>query len=384
MTNLRKLIGIIPKILFTLMLALALISVTSCENMLGDLLGQGSTQGGTEPSNPDDGNTQPTEPTTPPKNHYSDYANFNPADYVIENESGKPDSDLEELNDLIWLMYAENEHVGDWMANYVKTNKIKTVLWDNKTGKAWVVGGLEQINLSVDYCSNWLSQLKELDIDTTILRRDIHVAFTHETMHLFQNASGDWFSFMTGMRPDICAATWMLMEFLPWFYTDERYSDAYVYADMQNAVETQSKYIVLSTDPDAYDAARAKDPSLPPFIHSTPWFNNYFSGYAETALSVGSAGNVSMAPPLIRASKEDVLKIARFLLACRDPKQAGVTDEALWTVFEVLRKASLGESKYLRFDIDHPDDWGSNFVRRETFDKFQESIAEWEAAFAAQ
>ena len=127
MNNSKKLTGIISKILFALMLAFALVNVTSCDNMLDF---GGSSQGSkpSQPSNPDDNNPQTTDPTDPPKNHYSEYENFNKADYVIENETGKPHSKIADVKDVIWLMYAEKEYIGEWTANYVKTIKIKTII----------------------------------------------------------------------------------------------------------------------------------------------------------------------------------------------------------------------------------------------------------------
>jgi hypothetical protein len=64
------------------------------------------------------------------------------------------------------------------------------------------------------------------------------------------------------------------------------------------------------------------------------------------------------------------------MLACRDPKKAGVTDEALWTVFDALCKAAVGNSKYLNI--------GSWKLPQESFDAFQAFIAEWDAAFEVQ
>ena len=130
MNNLKKPIGIISKILFALMLALALLNVTSCENILGNI---GSSQGTGQGNDGQD--NEPDNPQDTPKNHYSDYENFNKANYPIVNGSGKSDSEIAELKDLIWLMYAENEDVGEWTAKYVKTNKIKTIL-SNEWGGA--------------------------------------------------------------------------------------------------------------------------------------------------------------------------------------------------------------------------------------------------------
>jgi hypothetical protein len=74
-----------------------------------------------------------------------------------------------------------------------------------------------------------------------------------------------------------------------------------------------------------------------------------------------------------------MLKIARAMLACRDPKMAGVTDDALYTVFEVLCKVATGENKYPHFF-----GYGGWSVIQDTFDNFQEFIAEWDAAYATQ
>jgi hypothetical protein len=179
------------------------------------------------------------------------------------------------------------------------------------------------------------------------------------------------------MRPDICAAVNMLTEYLADFYTSARYLGADITADMKDAVETQSKYMILSIDPDAYDVARAKDPSLPPFIFSSPWFKNVLGAYAEQAFRIGIVRSSAFTPPLREASEEDMLKVARAMLACRDPKQAGVTDEALCTVFDALRRTAVGDNKYLKFG----GGWGCS---RERFDEFQEIIAYWDEDYAAQ
>jgi hypothetical protein len=68
-----------------------------------------------------------------------------------------------------------------------------------------------------------------------------------------------------------------------------------------------------------------------------------------------------------------MMKVARAMLACRDPNKAGVTDEALWTVFDALCKAAVGNSKYL-----------PNGLSQDVFNNFQDFIAEWDAAYAAQ
>jgi hypothetical protein len=141
---------------------------------------------------------------------------------------------------------------------------------------------------------------------------------------------------------------------------------------MKDAVETQSKYMVLSTDPWEYDNACAKDSSLPPYIHSAPWFNNEVSKYAQYAFITGEVRESAMTPPLRQASQEDILKVARAMLACRDPKMAGVTDEALEIVFDALRDVATGNSKYLKLG-------GYNGARQESFDNFQALIAQWDA-----
>jgi len=83
-----------------------------------------------------------------------------------------------------------------------------------------------------------------------------------------------------------------------------------------------------------------------------------------------------MTAPLRQAGKEDMMKVARAMLACRDPNKAGVTDEALWTVFDALCKAAVGNSKYL--------DIGSVRLPQDVFNNFQNFIVEWDAAYAAQ
>jgi hypothetical protein len=151
-----------------------------------------------------------------------------------------------------------------------------------------------------------LSPYKEGDNDYRVgLRKQLYVFFTHESMYLVQYKSNA-FNLVTGMRPDICAATNMLTEFLAWFYTDDRYPGTIITANMENAVETQSKYMILSTDPCEYDNARAKDPSLPEFIHGSPWFNNELSGYARHAFTSALVRENAMTAPLRQASQEDI------------------------------------------------------------------------------
>jgi hypothetical protein len=307
-----------------------------------------------------------------PDSSDSDYENFNPADYPILNESGKSDAEIADMKDFIWLMYAEREDIGDWAANYVKTNNIKTILSARTSGWAWInPNQLDRLYLKESGLSWFVEICKEYDDNRRAeTRRNYYKNFTHETMHLVQYKSGA-FSLMTGMRPDICAAADLLTEFLAWFYTEIRYPGTDVTADMEDAVEIQSKYMILSTDPWEYDNARAKDPSLPPSIHVTPWFNNEVSGYAQHAFTAGLVRESAMATPLRQANQEDILKVARAMLACRDPKMAGVTDEALETVFDALRDVATGNSKYLKFG-----GWGAS---RESFDDFQDFIAQWDA-----
>jgi roadblock/LC7 domain-containing protein len=373
MNSFKKRSGIFSRLLFALVLAFALLNLISCGD-LSDLLG--GSQDTTQPSNPGGNNPQtPNSPTS-----YHDFPNFNPDNYPVINESGKSDSAIADLRDAIWLMYAEKEDIGDWLANYVRTNNIKTILSNKNSGQAWIdPNQLDRLYLGERLHNDLLSL--EMSFGSTgnggaDTRGAMHSFATHETMHLVQYGSGA-FNLMVGMRPDICAAVNMLTEFLANFYTSPRYYGTYITTDMKDAVETQSKYMVLSIDPDAYEAARAKDPSLPPYIQSSNWFENYLGAYAEQAFLIGIVITSAFTPPLREASKEDMLKVARAMLACRDPKQAGVTDEALWTVFDALRKTAVGENKYLKFGAG----WGCS---RETFDWFQSIIAFWDEDYAAQ
>jgi hypothetical protein len=59
---------------------------------------------------------------------------------------------------------------------------------------------------------------------------------------------------------------------------------------------------------------------------------------------------------------------------------AGVTDEALMYVFDALRKAAVGDSKYMFYTDDY-DPWA---VNRESFARFQDLIAQWDANYAAR
>jgi len=338
--------------------------------------GQGTGQDNEQGNEQD--NEQGNQGNPPPT-----YDNFNRADYVIENETGKPDSDPEIawVKDLVWLMYAENEYAGEWTANYVRTNKVKTILSDGTGGWAWIKPDqMDRFYLNTEAFSFYESFYEEYDDNNRAdVRKNLFGALAHETMHLVQYKSGA-FNLMKGMRPDICAAAEMLTEFLAWFYTGKRSSGAYVSANMEKAVEKQSKYMILATDPWAYDDARAKDPSLPDPSHTAPWFNNELSSYAQHAFVSWLVRESAMTTPLIQAGKEDVLKLARALLACRDPKTAGVTDEALWTVCEALRKVAIGDSKYLKFNDN--GNWAG--ASRDSFDNFQEIIANWDAEYAVQ
>jgi hypothetical protein len=361
----KKVTDTVRKLLLALILALALLNVTSCD-MLGNLSPTPTTP--TQPTNPDDNN--PTNPTVPgDKTHYSDYENFNPADYPILNESGKPDSAIADLKDLIWLCYAEREDIGEWTANYIKSNKIKTILSNDQGANAWIdPDKLDRIYLNEDLHSmifGWYNDSQYNDNDRANMRENMSQYPSHETMHLVQYKSGA-FNLMKGMRPDICAAVNMLTEYLAWFYTEIRDPGTDMTIDMKDAVERQSEYMILSTDP-------WNDPNR---IHVTPWFNNELSTYARQAFQIGIVRENAMIPPLRQASKEDMMKVACAMLACRDPNKAGVTDEALWTVFDALCKAAVGNSKYLHV--------GTVLLPQELFDDFQDFIAEWDAAFAAQ
>jgi len=389
MNNLKKLIGIIPKILFALMLSLALLNVTSCDNMLdfgkgsqGDSQGTGSGpgQGTTQGNNGGNGNNGQDNQQGEYKNHYSEYANFNPADYPIINESGKSDSKLSEAKDFIWLMYAEKENVGDWTANYVKTNKIKTIL--NDTGYYIHPSELDRLYVSID--DLWMSHHNNIIVDDNRrveFRDEEFRNFTHETMHLVQYSGARYL--MTGMRPDIYATFDLLHEFFPYFYANGRDAEADVTTDMKNAVETQSKIMVLATNLLAHDDdylayldnAFAKDPSLPKRLFRSNWPLSFYARSAIT--SIGP----SLTPPLIKASKEDMLKVARALLDCRDPKQAGVTDEALWYTFDTLHKAVTRENNYLLFN-DDPKFYG--YVKTEEYNRFLYWCDYWDTEFAKQ
>jgi hypothetical protein len=371
----KKVTDIVRKLLLALILALALLNVSSCENIFGN---EPENPVPSQPTNPDDNN--PTNPGGE-KTHYSDFVNFNPADYPILNESGKPDSVIADLKDWIWLCYAEREDIGEWTAYYIKSNNIKTILSNAAGANAWIYPDqLDRFYLNENLYNTGVglySGEQYNDTDRANMRENMFKFPSHETMHLVQHRSNA-FNLMKGMRPDICAAVDMLTEFLAWFYTETRTSGKDITADMPNAVETQSQYMIWATDPWVYDPA-LKDPSLPP-IHVTPWFNNDLNTYAQFAFIRGSIRENAMTPPLRQASKEDQLKVARAMLACRDPKKAGVTDEALWTVFDALCKAAVGNSKYLRFSED--ERWGT--VRQDLFDDFQAFIAEWDAAFEVQ
>jgi hypothetical protein len=352
----------------TLLLAL-LISVTSCDML--DIVKPGTEP--SSPTNPNDNNpTNPTNPNAPTS--YHDFPNFNPADYPILNESGKPDSAIADLKDWIWLMYAEREDIGEWTANYIKSNKIKTILSNEAGANAWIYPDrLDRIYISENDCSmffGFYSDSQYNDTDRARQRKNEFKFFTHETMHLVQYKSNA-FNLMKGMRPDICAAVDMLTEYLAWFYTETRVVGTDITIDMKDAVERQSEYMISSTDPWSNQNQ---------VVHVTPWFNNDLNTYVGQAFQIGTVRENAMTPPLRQASKEDMMKVARAMLACRDPNKAGVTDEALWTVFDALCEAAVGNSKYLRFSEN--GSWGT--VRQDLFDDFQAFIAEWDAAYAAQ
>jgi len=360
----KKVTDTVRKLLLALILALALLNVTSC-----DMLGGDSPTLPTSPTNP----TGPTNPNAPTS--YHDFANFNPSDYPILNESGKSESEFADLKDFIWFMYAEREDVGEWTANYIKSNKIKTILSNENGAWGWIrPSQLDRIYINEDlihstFFEEYYNNQYNDDAGRARMREGRFKTISHETMHLVQYG-GNAFNLMKGMRPDICAAVNMLTEYLAWFYTETRFFDTDITIDMKDAIERQSEYMILSTDP-------LNDPNE---IFVTPWFHNELSTYAQQAFQIGIVRENAMTPPLREASKEDMLKVARAMLACRDPKKAGVTDDALWTVFDALCKAALGNSKYLRFSEN--GSWGT--VRQDLFDNFQDFIAEWDAAFAAQ
>jgi len=356
------------KLVTVTILLVLLLNVTSC-----DMLGGDSPTLPTSPTNP--GGNEPTNPTTPNvPTSYHDFPNFNPADYPILNESGKSDSEIAWLKDIILLMYAEREDIGEWMANYVKSNNIKTILSNEIGANAWMwPDRLDRIYLS-EYIYSMAFELYDdsqyNDNDRANMRKNMFKYPTHEAMHLVQYG-GNAFNLMKGMRPDICAAVNMLTEYLAWFYTEMRDPGTDMTIDMKDAVERQSEYMISSTDP-------WSNPNQ--IIHVTPWFNNDLSAYAGQAFQIGIVRGNAMTTPLREASKEDMMKVARAMLACRDPKKAGVTDEALWTVFDALRKAAVGDSKYLRLS----ENGLRGTVRQDLFDDFQDFIAEWDAAYAAQ
>jgi roadblock/LC7 domain-containing protein len=222
----------------------------------------GGSQGNTQSSNP--GNNNPQTLNSPTS--YHDYPNFNPDDYPIINESGKSDSLIVDLRNAIWFMYAEKEDIGEWLANYVKKNKVKTILSNEWSSQAWInPNQLDRLYLQENLWNEGLSL--EISYGSTGqggagVRGMMYDFATHETMHLVQYKSGAFY-LMIGMRPDICAAVNMLTEYLADFYTGARYDGTRVYADTKDAIETQSYYMILSTDPDAYDLGRENPAFLP-------------------------------------------------------------------------------------------------------------------------
>jgi hypothetical protein len=251
-------------------------------------------QSPTQPTDPDDNN--PTNPSGD-KNHYTDFVNFNPADYPILNESGKSDSEIAWLKDIIWLMYAEREDIGEWTANYIKSNNIKTILSNRSGANAWIdPSQLDKIYVGENSLSIMLGLYDEKmydDNDRVNMRKNEFKWFTHETMHLVQYG-GNAFNLMKGMRPDICAAVNMLSEYLAWFYTEIRDLGTDITIDMKDAIERQSEYMISSTDP-------WSNPNQ--IIHVTPWFNNSLSIYAEQAFTIGIVRENAMTPPCARQAK---------------------------------------------------------------------------------
>jgi hypothetical protein len=276
----------------TLLLAL-LISVTSCDML--DIVKPGTEP--SSPTNPNDNNpTNPTNPNAPTS--YHDFPNFNPADYPILNESGKPDSAIEWLKDIIWLCYAEREDIGEWTANYIKSNKIKTILSNEYGANAWIKSSqLDRIYMN-EYIYSMLfgvyNDSQYNDNDRADMRKNMFKYPSHETMHIVQYKSGAY-NLMKGMRPDICAAVNMLTEYLAWFYTEIRDPGTDITIDMKDAVERQSEYMISSTDPWS---------NRDQIIHVTPWFANELGTYADQAFRIGIVRENAMTPPCARQAKK--------------------------------------------------------------------------------
>jgi hypothetical protein len=319
------------------------------------------------------------------------------ANYVIENESSYQGSEFTQMTNFFWYTLAEREY-GEvnserrkWAANYIKTNKIKIILSDNDSGYAWIRPDLlDRIYINAPTLNYYLGFHNEGYDNLGNMRpgsgfRGRYYSWiTHETMHLDQY-SGDSFSLMAGMRPDICAAAEMLTEYLAHFYTEGRFEDengqsTWIYLDTPNAIERQSRLMILSTDPWSNFDWNNDNPSLPHTFQSTNWFNNELSGYAQHAFISGMPERYAFTSPLRNASREDILRLTRSLLNCRDPQMADVTDDAIMYVFNALRKAAIGDSKYM-FITDYFHPWT---VYQPDFDRFQNLIAQWDANYAAQ
>jgi hypothetical protein len=329
---------------------------------------------------------------------------------VIENESSWTDSECVDMKNFIKYILFEHEigtecTGGKWTSNYIKTNNIKIILSDGDYGWAWIrPDWLDRIYLNARALRSWVEDYSKyvvLDGSYAIIpldrdRQYYHQFITHETMHLDQY-SKDFFRLTNGMRPDICAAAEMLTEFLAWFYTVFRWPEgnfplntygsitsglrpsSFVTADMPNAVELQSKYMMLSLlDDEDYKLEMLKDTSLPRGICMSSW---WYMDYAWSSMQSYSVRQSAFTSPLRQASKEDILQVARLLLSCRDPKMAGVTDEALWFMFNEFINFFNWNSKFLHFD--QLSNEGIE-IWQNRINYFQELIARWDAEYAAQ
>jgi hypothetical protein len=301
------------------------------------------------------------------------YGNFNPSNLIIVNNSGKPDSDVAKLKDIVLFTITVKEYEGDWMANYIRSNDISINLREMSALGSAGYRNLNVINLNAAFLDYY--QMYSIP-------RMLGQTLTHEAMHIAQYKSS-YVEFTNGRRYDVVFAAEMMQEFLAHYYNQFRHPDSVVTVDMPNAVELQSRYMILSIDPDAYKDELAKDPSLPPYISEMPWFKYYLSIYTvEILFNNTSYGVYSNVEPLRQSSKEDMIQIARILLECRDPKMAGVTDETLWIVFEALRKVWFTDSKYLDEDaLAYFQNYWFNSYGNDTLQRW---INEWEEDYAAQ
>jgi hypothetical protein len=314
--------------------------------------------------------------------------------YVIENYSSYQGSEYTEMTNLIWYTLVEKEYEGDWMANYIKTNKIKIILSDDEYGFAWIYADrLDRIYIDAPVLNHYLGFFSEKYDNFGFMRPasgfrwNYNSWLTHEVMHLVQY-SNDFFRLTIGMRPDICATAMLMTEYLAFFYTEGRSSNGlnfnpYITIDMPNAVEIQSKYMMVTflTD-EEYEEEQAKDPFLPNnYLFSSNWPIGALGLYMVPSIESYTVRGVSFTRPLRQASKEDILQVARFLLACRDPKMAGVTDEAIWYVFDFLRKELNGVGKY---SPSRDDEWEKKELWFAAIDGFQDLNALWDAEYAAQ